>query len=104
LKSYYDFYHYWLRKIKRLNVLFKLKSLFRSREERRLPRIGHRLISFHAGAHATKGEVVKVYHAGYENTVIVYDVNEGEVKNKRVLDAESLVKITKTLFIAMAKG
>jgi len=45
----------------RFKVSFKLKSLFRPREECRLPRIGHRLVSFHASAYVTKGDVVKVY-------------------------------------------
>jgi len=61
----------------RFKVSFKLKSLFRPREERRLPRIGHRLVSFHASAYVTKGDVVKVYQTGYEDLTTVYIVDEG---------------------------
>ena len=57
---------------------FKLRLLFSPREKRQqIVRTGPRLISYHASAYVTQGEVIKVYNTGYENMATVYIVDEG---------------------------
>ncbi len=64
--------------MKKIRLPFKIKLLFSPRERRQqIVRAGPRLISYHASAYVTSGEIIKVYNTGYENMATVYIVDEG---------------------------
>ena len=64
--------------MKKIRIPFKIKLLFSPRERRQqIVRAGPRLISYHASAYVTSGEIIKVYNTGYENMATVYIVDEG---------------------------
>jgi len=64
--------------LKKIRLPFKIKLLFSPRERRQqIVGAGPRLISYHASAYVTSGEIIKVYNTGYENMATVYIVDEG---------------------------
>ncbi len=64
--------------MKKIKLPFKIKLLFSPRERRQqIVGAGPRLISYHASAYITFGELIKVYNTGYENMATVYIVDEG---------------------------
>ncbi len=64
--------------MKKIRLPFKIKLLFSPRERRQqIVGAGPRLISYHASAYVTSGEIIKVYNTGYENMATVYIVDEG---------------------------
>jgi len=64
--------------LKKIKLPFKIRLLFSPRERKQqIVGAGPRLISYHASAYITSGEVIKVYNTGYENMATVYIVDEG---------------------------